>query len=488
MSITKPFNKYGNLEIGGNMVKYRLPTDNHLTENTTEISRSIKRIIHEHQVGKYLIEPSSVENSGRYTFINYDLSNYSSIDGLRDLHFEDKLNYYHSLIDIGLEVEKKSLKIVWDRLNFAIDDKEESLKVMFFETEKVRVFETDNEPAFNHVRDLIVTTLTTLNEVNGRPKRIDFIYETDENSINFVQDMFKLDSLTDLRMLLDTFALDYEDDEEKKVELIEEERPKKIFFKKKEPILKSESKPKIIKEKRKKSVPKKIQSHSNSKSKKKSKLDKKTKIVIGLMVFSVLLLGINQVIFSSDASKTNANFPTHGTDKLATSTYFKDSNTQAIQKSIVRAYRLTYNQNYEDAYKTLLPVNKRDLSFSDLPMVIEVYHSQNKLAALLDEAPIQDVSNEVITYLIKEDELDELPSIAKAMETQNPYIDFETAYLENDFKKVISLIEDVDINGRKEGQIVDAYIQLNRFDDANKFAQKVGNPDLIKQIEGSNKY
>jgi len=488
MGITKTFNKYGNLEIGGDMVKYRLSTELHHTENPTEINRSIKRIIHEHPVGKYLIEPSSVENGGRYTFINYDLSNYLSIDRLREIHFEDKLNYYHSLIDIGLEVEKESLKIVWDRMNFAVDDIEESIKVMLFETDQVKVFETDNETTFNHVRDLIVTSLTTLNEVNGLPKRINFIYDTDENSIKFVQEMFSLNSLTDLRMLLDTFALDYEDEEEKNEEIVEEESPKKSIFKKKESTPKSENTPKKKKEKRTKPVPKKAQSFSSNKSKKKSKLDNKTKIMIGVMILSLVLLGINQVIFSSDASKNNEDTPAIGTNKLATSTYFKDSNTQAIQKSIVRAYRLTYNQNYEDAYKTLLPVNKRDLAFTDLPMVIEVYHSQNQLAALLDEAPIQDVANEVITYLIKKDELDELPSIAKTMETQNPYIDFETAYLENDYKKVISLMDEVDINGRKEGQIVDAYIQLNRFDDANKFAQKVGNPDLIKQIEGSNKY
>lgn len=488
MGITKTFNKYGNLEISGSMVKYRLPTDHFKNDNPTEINRSIKRVIHEHPVGKYLIEPIDVETSGRYTFINYDLSHYFSIDRLREIPFEEKLNYFHSLIDIGLEVEKGTLNIVWDRMNFAVDDIEENIKVMLFETDAVQIFESDQTSNFIHVRNLIVSSLTNLNEVHGLPKRINFIFDTDETSIKFVEEMFSLDKLTDLRMLLDTVALDYEEEEEEEEE---EDAPKerKSFFKKKSSSPKINTTTKVKKEKPKKnnSKPKKVQSFNPSKSKKKSKLDKKTKVMIGFMVFSFLLLGINQVI-STGSSKSNDVPSSVGANKLSTSTYFKDSNTQAIQKAVVRAYRLTYNQNYEDAYKTLLSVNKRDLAFSDLPMVIEVYHSQKQLAALLDEAPIQDVANEVITYLIKKDELDELPSIAKTMETQNPYIDFETAYLQNDYKKVISLMDEVEINGRKEGQIVDAYIQLNQFDDANKFAQKVGNPDLIKQIEGSNKY
>lgn len=485
MGITKTFNKLGNLEIGGDMAQYRLSTDLFDTESDSEINRGIKRVIHNHPVGKYLIEPSSVENKGRYTFINYDLTNYLSIDKLREFRFEDKFNYYQSLIDIGLEVEKDSLKIVWDRMNFVIDDMEESIKVLLFETDQVKIFEPENDLTFIHIRDLIVTSLTNLNEVHGLPKRINFIFDTDENSIKFVQDMFSLNNLKDLRMLLDTFALDYEEEEEEETE---EDRPKKGLFKKKKPAQKKATTVKNKEDKTEKKMPKKAQSFQGSTQKKKSKLDKKTKILFGFMVFVFILFGVTQLFFSSDASKKNNSISPISENKLSTSTYFKESNSQAVQKSIVRAYRLTYNQNYEDAYNTLLTIKKRDLAYKDLPMVIEVYHSQKKLAALLDEAPIQDVANEVITYLIKKDELDELSSIAKEMESQNPYIDFETAYLESDYKKVISLVDEVDLNGRKEGQIVDSYIQLNRFDDANKFAQKVGNPDLIKQIEGSNKY
>lgn len=487
MGITKTFNKYGNLEISGSTIQYRLPTEHFSSDNALEIHRSIKRGIHENPSGKYLIEPVEVKNSGRYTLINYNVENYSSLDRLREIAFEDKINYYFSLIDIGLSVENDSLDIVWDRLNFAIDELEEIIKVMIFKTEYVSIFDNNNLTIFENIRNLIVLSLTDLNEVYALPRKANFIFNTDEISIKFVQDMFALNSLSDLRMLLETVELDFEEENIKDVE-IPTSTEKKGFFRKKSSNTTTEV-PKKKKIKKEKPIAQRVQPYSSKNNKKKnSRIDKKTKVMFISIVLLLSLWGISQLILGSGGSKNATYTINPQKEKQATSTYFKDSNKEAVQKSIVRAYRLTYNQNYKDSYKILSSINKRDLSFSDMPMVIEVYYKQNNLAALLDEAPIQDVSNEVIAYLVKVDKLDILPDIATKMETKNPYIDFEAAYLKEDYKTVVSLIDSVEINGRKEQQIVNSYIQLNRLDDATKFAQQVGNPDLIKQIEGSNNY
>lgn len=39
------------------------------------------------------------------------------------------------------------------------------------------------------------------------------------------------------------------------------------------------------------------------------------------------------------------------------------------------------------------------------------------------------------------------------------------------------------INGHKETQIMDAYIGLQQYDKAIKFAEERGNPELIKRVE-----
>jgi len=486
MGITKTFNKYGNLEISGSTIQYRLPTEHFSSDSDLEIHRSIKRGIHDNPSGKYLIEPIEVKNSGRYTLINYNVEHYSSLDRLREIAFEDKINYYFSLIDIGLSVENNSLDIVWDRLNFAIDEIEEIVKVMIFKTDYVAIFDNNNLTVFENIRNLIVLSLTDLNEVYALPKRANFIFNTDELSIKFVQEMFALNSLKDLRMLLETVELDLEEENIEEAQ-VSSPTEKKGFFRKKDITNTETSKKKKVK--KEKAVVQRVQSYSTKNNKKKNnRIDKKTKVMLVSIVLLLSFWGISQLILGSGGSKNATYAINPKKEKMATSTYFKDSNKEAVQKSIVRAYRLTYNQNYKDSYKILSSINKRDLSFTDIPMVIEVYYKQNNLAALLDEAPIQDVSNEVIAYLVKIDKLDELPDIATKMKTKNPYIDFETAYLKEDYKTVISLVDSVEINGRKEQQIVNSYIQLNRFDDATKFAQQVGNPDLIKQIEGSNNY
>ena len=69
------------------------------------------------------------------------------------------------------------------------------------------------------------------------------------------------------------------------------------------------------------------------------------------------------------------------------------------------------------------------------------------------------------------------------MKTKNPYIEFEVAYMTEDFKTMLTYLDKIEINGRKEQQVIDAYLALGELDNAREFANKVGNPDLIKQVE-----
>ncbi|MGR5976002.1 hypothetical protein ACT7DE_17795 [Bacillus paranthracis] len=45
---------------------------------------------------------------------------------------------------------------------------------------------------------------------------------------------------------------------------------------------------------------------------------------------------------------------------------------------------------------------------------------------------------------------DELLKIQEKMESKSPYVDFEVAYINKDWKKVVELKDEVDLNGRRE--------------------------------------
>ncbi|MDA6151465.1 hypothetical protein OSK18_28695, partial [Escherichia coli] len=75
-------------------------------------------------------------------------------------------------------------------------------------------------------------------------------------------------------------------------------------------------------------------------------------------------------------------------------------------------------------------------------------------------------ANDVITYLLTIEQIDRLPEIAGSMQTNNPYIQFEVAYLVKDYERMLSLINNIEINGRKEQQIFGAYLELGKLDEA----------------------
>ena len=69
------------------------------------------------------------------------------------------------------------------------------------------------------------------------------------------------------------------------------------------------------------------------------------------------------------------------------------------------------------------------------------------------------------------------------METKNPYVDFEVAYSKEKWETIIKLQNEIDLNGLREQQIVEAYVALEKYNDAKKFAEKVGNPILLEEVK-----
>jgi len=480
---TFTLNKYFNVDFMGQQAIVVVPTDRLLSENTTDISRGIKRVAFDNPAENNLLLPSNIEVKGSYARISYDLSYYFPLDRLREYSdFKDKLPFFYSILDLANQQELGKIDIIWERINFLIDEVEKNVKVMMYSTDHIRNYIKDQNELVDVVKSLIISSLTTLNEVERLPQRKDFIFPSDDTNIRFVEQLFPLTNISDIKMLIDSFALDFEDEDTYSVVENSSNDSKKGLLSLKKKRKESTPTEKKVSPKKAKTVQKISRNTPDSKKKKMKKGDRNLLIAAIVMVICILIAFISPDAPSE--GKTNDSVAAKQYKVDESSSFFKESDSKAVQNAIVRAYRLAYNQNYQDAYKTIQPIDKKDLSSADLQLVIDVYFTQKKIAVLLDEAPVKEVANEVILFLIKKDKIEALPELTKGMKSNNVYIEFEKAYVEGDAKKVISLMDKVELNGRKESQIVESYLELNRVDAANKFAQKVGNPDLFKQIEG----
>lgn len=476
MAQTVQFNKHGNMMFSGNDAIYRIPTEHLKSDNDLEIERSIKRFAVGHPLEHQLMTPDEVTSEGRYTLLKYDLNQLHAFDRLFEIPLREKLDYYRSLVAFAIEEKRKTLQVSWESSNFIVDTHEKNIKVLLYQTDTIPIFRDNDISIVQRVKELMLISLTRLQKIVSLPKFVDLL-EQDQINREFCQSLYQYDNLDDILYLIEETELKYleaereDEDDESEVE----SSPKRGLFVRKKKV-----------EKKKKKSPKKqtpVYANPNRNKKKVSRFDKKTMyLMVGGVITLLLFLG-TELMTGSSKEPTNESKEV-AVSNQASSTYFKSSNNAAITNSLIRAYRASYSGRQKDAYTILETINKRDLDVSDLSMVISVYDAENQLASLIDDNPIPEMANEVVTYLIKKDQLNKLVDISSQMKTANPYIEFETAYLNNDYNKVIELKEMVELNGRKEGQIVDAYLQLGKVQEATEFAQSVGNPDLFKQIDG----
>lgn len=473
MSHDVRFNKYGNFTFDENGAIFQIPTEHLKNDDPATIERDFKRFVTDHPLQNQLLVPNEVSNQGRYTILKYELYKLHDFSHLFELKLEDKLDYYRSLVSIAIAEQNGQITLPWERSNIILDTHERNIKVLLYQTDSIPIYNDEERSIVKCVRDLILVSMTRLNKILTIPKLPDLL-EHNEINKEFCQAMYHIDNLDDMLYLIQDTELrlmEQNTEEDLNEEMESKSTKKKRFFLKKD-------KPTSGK---KASVPRAADS-----TKKKSKLNRFEKKHYILLAVVLVALIINYA--SGSDSKKNVEFGEFEIKDGATSTYFNSSSNQAVTKSLVNAYRLSYSGQRDKAYTVLQTINVRDLSTSDLPMIIEVYDSQNDLSTLLDENPVPEMANQVITYLIKNDSLKKLVEIHQEMDTSNPYIEFETAYLEREYDKVIELHQNVSLNGRKEGQIVESYLQLGKIQEATEFAQKIGNPDLLKQIDSYNKF
>ncbi|MGG1341479.1 hypothetical protein ABE244_13100 [Bacillus toyonensis] len=154
-------------------------------------------------------------------------------------------------------------------------------------------------------------------------------------------------------------------------------------------------------------------------------------------------------------------------------------NSLEVNVNLINGLRLSAVQKYQDAALEFDKVDYKKLGKDDKKAVLFTYLLSGKAQKAIDLE--QDFAESVVSYYIAVDNLKKV----KELKTKNPLINFEIAALDDKHDEVIKLKDHVPLDGRREGIIVNSYLKLNKSEEAKKFAQKVGNKDLLEKINNS---
>ncbi|MDM5460060.1 MULTISPECIES: hypothetical protein [Bacillus cereus group] len=154
-------------------------------------------------------------------------------------------------------------------------------------------------------------------------------------------------------------------------------------------------------------------------------------------------------------------------------------NSLEVNANLINGLRLSAVQKYQDAALEFDKLDYKKLGKEDKKAVLFTYLLSGKAQKAIDLE--QDFAESVVSYYIAVDNLKKI----KELKTKNPLINFEIAALDDKHEEVIKLKDHVPLDGRREGIIVKSYLKLNKSEEAKKFAQKVGNKDLLEKINNS---
>jgi hypothetical protein len=461
-----PINKNSNFETEGNTLKYRVPLTEIKSDDLPTIEKNLKRKVKAIETDPYYLVPYDMTALNSSLVFYYDMVHYKSFDYIRQFDFKDKLKYFISLVNIAKK--QNETQVLWDRLNFLVDEDEQMFKVIVFETEDITIKEHTDE--FKGVKELIITSLTTLTKVMGKPKLNDFI-DKGQDVIQFTETILKIDNLDDLENYISTKQIEYEHGLNEDGEaLAQPDSNKKI--------------PIPFKTKKKKQSNKKQNVSSKKKKNNGSKMNKWIYVLAALLPIALILnfmspspgdkekSGKKSVVASADESSK---------DKVEKHSDAPKSTNDKYNEKLLEAYRLSLTGSYKEAISILEGIGYNNLSAADRTILLNIYDESQQYHKIIDLEPNK--AKDIVNELIANNKNDILKEVQEKMETKNPYVDFEVAYSKEKWETIIELQNEIDLNGLREQQIVEAYVALEKYNEAKKFAEKVGNPILLEEVK-----
>jgi hypothetical protein len=148
------------------------------------------------------------------------------------------------------------------------------------------------------------------------------------------------------------------------------------------------------------------------------------------------------------------------------------------EQYVVKGLQQAAIQQYGEAVKYFDKVNYTELDKDSQKAVLFTYLlNLGKANKALQYEP--KFAESVVVYFIGIDNMNKINEI----DVKNDVIDFEKAALNKKYEEVIKLKGKVNMDGRREKLIVEAFVNLKKYEDCYSFAKTQGNKNVMKEVK-----
>lgn len=465
---TLKLNNLGELDVEGNDITYFAPVTNFTNESVTtvKLEHDYSNFIDKLNYNDLLAPINEITAEGKYIQFKYHLESSSFYYTIRNLDFEQQLQYFRSLVEIAKIQKSYNIQILWQVENFILstEENDEKIRALIYDfSDDMKVY--DRTTALQGLKQIILCGLTKRNKILAKPNKADFINKN-QDIIDFAELVLEAQSIEEIEDKITNRIEVIEQNKEREQQRLEEEQKNKsnskmFFFKK-------NKKPKTLKKESPKDVIKSnLQRNYNGENKKSKKKDfsvnglknlmfkdgKSTIISLIIIFFIMFIIMIMPSVSQSSEKDKEQKIQNEKINKKITSLYrdYIDGNKQkAHQKMFAIDYKKVPNKKDKDIYLKWLVEDEKYTKALDL--------------------------NKNVAYTIGENINDKNIDQLKKINSNDNYkvLSFFIAKHDKDFQTMIEMQNSVDLK-RKDvaNNLAQSYILTNQKSELDSLVKKI---------------
>lgn len=465
---TLKLNNLGELDVEGNDITYFAPVTNFTNESVTtvKLEHDYSNFIDKLNYNDLLAPINEITAEGKYIQFKYHLESSSFYYTIRNLDFEQQLQYFRSLVEIAKIQKSYNIQILWQVENFILSTEEddEKIRALIYDfSDDMKVY--DRTTALQGLKQIILCGLTKRNKILAKPNKADFINKN-QDIIDFAELVLEAQSIEEIEEKITNRIEVIEQNKEREQQRLEEEQKNKsnskmFFFKK-------NKKPKTLKKESPKDVIKSnLQRNYNGENKNSKKKDfsvnglknlmfkdgKSTIISLIIIFFIMFIIMIMPSVSQSSEKDKEQKIQDEKINKKITSLYrdYIDGNKQkAHQKMFAIDYKKVPNKKDKDIYLKWLVEDEKYTKALDL--------------------------NKNVAYTIGENINDKNIDQLKKINSNDNYkvLSFFIAKHDKDFQTMIEMQNSVDLK-RKDvaNNLAQSYILTNQKSELDSLVKKI---------------
>lgn len=477
--MTVKINKFGELDINQNHIVYFSPITNF---NRRDIDKEILResyveFLEKINYSDFLAHINNFSEKGKYINFEYDEHETATFLNIRSLDFYEQLHYFRSLIEIGKLQEKYKFQVLWSVENFLLSyqENDKKLRALLYEfSNDVKIY--DNTTALNGVKSIILSALTKLNNVIGKPTKADFISKSEE-VYKFAEDVLYAHDISIIEEnIIDLIDIHEQKLEEERIKSEEAKARKKTLFKKKKESPKNNT-IKKPKDKIKKDLQNQYSGTNKNKEKKPFFKRIREQMFNGTKNTVITIIVIAVLFFGAMALPSMVNGGSSEKEKE------QQAKENKINKEIANIYREHVNGNEKKAHEKMFAIKYDNIpQKEDKKIYIDWLVQEEKYTKALDLSKRAE-------YKIGKNISDKNVTELKKINNDDKYkvLSFFIAKQDKDFQTMIEMQNDVDLKDQTiANDLVKSYLLTNQESELEKFMDKIKKDKEVTSKEYKN--